>query len=77
MAITEYSPDLSMRDALEYVEVLFLLPTLGRDFQFWTTYSNIISAIDKKYKNALNSAQHISVVLSAVIRNLVMKEPKH
>jgi hypothetical protein len=73
VAITESNPDLSVRDALQYVEVSLLMPALGKDFHFWITYSYIISAIDKKYKNTLYADQHISVVLSAVIQDIVRK----
>ena len=77
VAITESNPDLSVRDALQYVEVSLLMPALGRDFHFWLTYSYIISAIDKKYRNALYADQHISVVLSAVIQDIAKKGLKH
>ena len=72
-AITESNPDLSVRDAQKYVEVSLHMPALGKDFHFWFTYFYMISAIDEKYKNAFYADQHISVVLSAVIQDIIKK----
>jgi len=77
VAITESNHDLSARDALKYVEVSLHMPALGKDFHFWIPYFYIISAIDKKYENALYADQHISVVVSAVIQDIVKEGLKY
>ncbi len=70
-ALSNHTRHLSARDALQFVEVSFLMPELGKDYSLADAYSYLIQGISQKYQDRLYAEQDLGVVLRAIIQDSV------